>query len=32
MAMVVFAAFCSVLALMSGIAAIGSGRHWQFTI
>lgn len=31
MAMVVFAAFCSVLAVFSGIAAIGSGRHWQFT-
>lgn len=31
MLMVVFAAVCSLLALFSGIAAVGSGRHWQFT-
>lgn len=31
MGMVVFAAVCSVIALLTGIAAIGSGRHWQFT-
>lgn len=30
MGMVVFAAVCSVLALLTGIAAIGSGSHWQF--
>jgi hypothetical protein len=30
MEMVVLAAVCSVIALLTGIFAIGSGRHWQF--
>lgn len=31
MVMVVIAAVCSLLAVFSGIAAIGSGRHWKFS-
>jgi hypothetical protein len=30
MAMVVFAAICSVLALVTGFAAVGNGSHFQF--
>jgi hypothetical protein len=30
MALVVFAAICSVLALVSGFAAVGNGRHFQY--
>ncbi len=30
MALVVFAAICSVLALVTGFAAVGNGRHFQF--